>query len=62
VRGSIPERSFLAFYVKDGLVDAVVGFNRAKELRASSGIVKARMPVDAAKLRDEDVDLKSLAG
>jgi 3-phenylpropionate/trans-cinnamate dioxygenase ferredoxin reductase component len=62
VRGSIADRSFLAFYVKDGLVDAVVGFNRGKELRRTSGIVKARKPVDASKLEDEDVDLKTLAG
>jgi len=61
-RGSVAERSFLAFYIKDGLVDAAVGFNRGKELRRAMGIVKARKPVDASKLQDEDVDLKSLAG
>ena len=61
-RGSVAERSFLAFYIKDGLVDAAVGFNRGKELRRAMGIVKARKPVDTAKLKDEDVDLKTLAG
>jgi len=61
-RGSVADRSFLAFYVKDGLVDAVVGFNRGKELRRAMGVVKARKPFDSAQLRDEDVDLKSLAG
>ena len=60
-RGSVADRSFLAFYVKDGLVDAAVGFNRGKELRRAMAIVKARKPVDPAKLQDEDVDLKSLA-
>ena len=61
-RGSVKARSFLAFYIKDGLVDAAVGFNRGKDLRRAMAIVKARRPVDAAKLRDEDVDLKTLAG
>jgi len=60
-RGSVEARSFLAFYIKDGLVDAAVGFNRGKELRRAMSIIKARRPVDAAKLKDEDVDLKALA-
>jgi len=60
-RGSVEARSFLAFYIKDGLVDAVVGFNRGKELRRAMGIIKARRPIEAAKLKDEDVDLKTLA-
>jgi 3-phenylpropionate/trans-cinnamate dioxygenase ferredoxin reductase component len=60
-RGSVDARSFLAFYIKDGLLDAAVGFNRGKELRRAMGIIKARRPVDAAKLKDEDVDLKTLA-
>ena len=62
VRGSIPERSFLAFYVKDGLVDAAVAMNRGKELRRAMALIKARRPIETSKLADEDVDLKSLAG
>jgi 3-phenylpropionate/trans-cinnamate dioxygenase ferredoxin reductase subunit len=61
VRGSISERSFLAFYVKDGLIDAAVAMNRGKELRRSTAIIKARRPVDAKQLADEEVDLKALA-
>ena len=34
--------------------------NRGKELRRAMGIIKARKPVDEAKLRDESVDLKTL--
>lgn len=60
VRGSILERSFLAFYLKDGLVDAAVGLNRGKELRRAMGLIKARTPIPDEKLRDEDVDLKTL--
>jgi 3-phenylpropionate/trans-cinnamate dioxygenase ferredoxin reductase subunit len=60
VRGSIEERSFVAFYVKDGLVDAAAALNRGRELRRSTGIIKARKPVDATVLRDESVDLKTV--
>ena len=61
VRGSLEDRSFLAFYIKDGLVDAAVAMNRGKELRRAMAVIRARRPVEAAKLRDEDVDLKALA-
>ncbi|MGH2793435.1 MAG: NAD(P)/FAD-dependent oxidoreductase [Actinomycetota bacterium] len=60
IRGSIHERSFLAFYIKDGLVDAIAALNRGKELRRGMGLIKARKPVDEASLRDESVDLKTL--
>ena len=60
IRGSIPERSFVAFYLKDGLVDAVAAVNRGKEVRRATAVIKARKPVDEASLRDEDVDLKTL--
>ena len=62
IRGSIPERSFVAFYIKDGLVDGIAALDRGKELRRAMGIIKARRPVDEKALRDEGVDLKSIAG
>ena len=61
VRGSIPDRNFIAFYISGGLIDAAVALNRGKELRRAMALVKARKPIDSEKLRDEDVDLKSLA-
>ena len=60
IRGSIPERSFVAFYIKDGLVDGIAALNRGKELRRAMGIIKARRPVEEKALRNEDVDLKTL--
>ena len=60
IRGSIPERSFVAFYVKDGLVDAVAALNRGKDLRRAMAVIKARRPVEESALSDEDVDLKTL--
>jgi 3-phenylpropionate/trans-cinnamate dioxygenase ferredoxin reductase subunit len=61
VRGKLEERSFVAFYIKDGLVDAAVAVNRSKDLRRTIPLIKARAPVDPAILQDEDVDLKKLA-
>ncbi|MFY9585946.1 MAG: FAD-dependent oxidoreductase [Actinomycetota bacterium] len=61
IRGSLEDRSFVAFYIKDGLVDAAVALNRGRELRRSMGLIKARKPIPEEKLRDEDVDLKALA-
>ena len=61
VRGSVEDRDFLGFYVKDGVVDAVVGMNRGRDVRRSAGIIQSRRPVDEATLRDEDVDLKKLS-
>jgi 3-phenylpropionate/trans-cinnamate dioxygenase ferredoxin reductase component len=62
IRGSLEERSFVAFYIKDGLIEAAVALNRGKELRRAMGLIKARKPVPEETLRDEDVDLKTLSG
>ena len=61
VRGSLEDRDFVAFYVKDGIVEAVAGLDRGREVRRARGLVRARRPVDPALLRDPDVDLKTLA-
>jgi 3-phenylpropionate/trans-cinnamate dioxygenase ferredoxin reductase component len=61
IRGSMEERNFAAFYVKDGIVRAAVGLNRGKDVRRSAGLIRAGRPVDTAKLRDEEVDLRKLA-
>jgi 3-phenylpropionate/trans-cinnamate dioxygenase ferredoxin reductase subunit len=62
VRGSMEERNFVAFYRKDERVLAAVAVNRGRDLRRSMPLIKAREPVDAAKLCDLDVDLRTLAG
>ena len=61
VRGSLEERNFVGFYVKDGVVDAVVGMNRGRDVRRSAGLIQSRRPVDTSVLRDEDTDLKKLS-
>jgi 3-phenylpropionate/trans-cinnamate dioxygenase ferredoxin reductase subunit len=60
VRGSLDERRFLAFYLKDGLIEAVVALNRGKDLRRCVPLIRTRRVVDPVKLQDEDVDLRSL--
>ncbi|HEX2068643.1 MAG TPA: FAD-dependent oxidoreductase [Actinomycetota bacterium] len=61
VRGSLEDRNFVGFYVKDGIVDAVVGMNRGREVRRAAGVIQSRQPVDTPLLRDEDVELKKLS-
>jgi 3-phenylpropionate/trans-cinnamate dioxygenase ferredoxin reductase component len=62
VRGSMEERHFVAFYRKDERVLAAVAVNQGRDLRRSMPLIKAREPVDAAKLCDLGVDLRTLAG
>jgi 3-phenylpropionate/trans-cinnamate dioxygenase ferredoxin reductase component len=61
VRGSIEERNFVAFYRKDRRVLAAVAVNRGRDLRRSIPLIKAREPIDAAKLCDLNIDLRELA-
>jgi 3-phenylpropionate/trans-cinnamate dioxygenase ferredoxin reductase subunit len=60
VRGSLEERKFVAFYIKDGLVDAAVAVNSGRDLRRAQAVIRARRPVDHARLRDPDTDLREL--
>ena len=60
VRGGLDSDSYLACYVNDGRIDAVVGLNRAKDVRRVMPLIKSRRAVDLEQLRDEAVDLRSL--
>ncbi len=69
-RGRPESRKFLGFYLKDGLVRAAVGLNRGGdpedptadgELKVVADLIRRRVPVEAAKLADEDVDLRRVA-
>jgi 3-phenylpropionate/trans-cinnamate dioxygenase ferredoxin reductase component len=61
VRGSLKDRSFVAFYVKDGTVQAVLAMNQGHTITEAMELIKRRAPVDPKALRDEDVALASLA-
>ena len=52
--------SYLACYVNGGRIDAAVGLNRPKDVRRIMALIKSRRAVDLEKLRDEQVDLRSL--
>jgi 3-phenylpropionate/trans-cinnamate dioxygenase ferredoxin reductase subunit len=68
LRGSYDSRKFLAFYLDDGILRAVLGLNRGgdpeaepeSELRACQALIRARAPLAEAALADERVDLRSL--
>ena len=61
LRGSLEERSFVAFYCTERRVLAAVALNRGRDLRRSIPLIKARRPVEPAALRDPDLDLRVLA-
>ena len=61
VRGSLEKRDFVAFYLKEGLLQAAVGLDRGRDVRRSGPLIRARRPLDPIALKDEDVDLKKLA-
>ena len=61
VRGSLERRSFIAFYLNRGRIDAVVALNRGKDVRRAMPLIRSRGFVDPERLKDEDVDLRSLA-
>jgi 3-phenylpropionate/trans-cinnamate dioxygenase ferredoxin reductase subunit len=61
VRGSLATDSFLACYVNEGRLDAAFAFNRGKDLRRVMPLIKSRHAIRLDDLRDESVDLRSLA-
>jgi 3-phenylpropionate/trans-cinnamate dioxygenase ferredoxin reductase subunit len=60
-RGSLAERSFTAFYLQEGVLRSVLSINRQRDVRRSMPLIKASVRPDPAALRDEDVDLRTLA-
>jgi 3-phenylpropionate/trans-cinnamate dioxygenase ferredoxin reductase subunit len=70
VRGSYESRTFLAFYLKQGIVRAACGLNRGgdpeleadSELRACQQLIGKRVRLSEEALADDRVDLRSLHG
>jgi 3-phenylpropionate/trans-cinnamate dioxygenase ferredoxin reductase subunit len=67
-RGEPASRKFLGFYLKDGIVRAVVGLDRGgdpedpkneSELRAAARLIRERVRVDPARLGDESANLRA---
>jgi len=61
VRGSLEERRFAGFYLRDGRVVATVAMNMGRDVRRAMILIASRAAVDPARLRDPDVDLRTLA-
>ena len=61
LRGRVDSGSFLACYINDGRIDAVVGFNRGKDVRRAMSLIKERRAVSLEELADESVDLRSMS-
>jgi 3-phenylpropionate/trans-cinnamate dioxygenase ferredoxin reductase component len=70
-RGRREDRKILAFYVKDGVVQAAAGIDRGgdpedpksdSELKVAVDLIRDRVPVDPDRLADEGADLRHLVG
>jgi 3-phenylpropionate/trans-cinnamate dioxygenase ferredoxin reductase subunit len=61
LRGSLEGRRFVAFYLKEGRVLAAAAMNQGRDLRRTLPVIAARVQVDVGRLRDENVDLRTLA-
>jgi 3-phenylpropionate/trans-cinnamate dioxygenase ferredoxin reductase component len=60
IRGSVDDRDFIAFYMKDGLIEAVFGVDRGGDVMMAKSLIAERKPFDPEALRDDDIDLESL--
>lgn len=60
VRGSLDARNFIAFYLNQQRIDAVVALNRGKDVRSAIPLVKGRAAVDPRQLADGGVDLRDI--
>jgi 3-phenylpropionate/trans-cinnamate dioxygenase ferredoxin reductase subunit len=61
IRGDVPGRSFLAFWMGEGRVLAGMSANTPKVIGAMRKLIESRAVVDPARLADPDVTLDALA-
>jgi 3-phenylpropionate/trans-cinnamate dioxygenase ferredoxin reductase subunit len=60
VRGRLDDGSIIAFYMQHSQIIAAIAINRGKDILRAAALIKARVPVDPDRLRDENVDLRAL--
>ena len=60
MRGRPDEYNVEAFYMQDSRILAAVAINRGKDILRAMSLIKAGLQVDTDKLRDENIDLRSL--
>jgi 3-phenylpropionate/trans-cinnamate dioxygenase ferredoxin reductase subunit len=61
VRGSLEERRFIAFQLRETRIVAAVAFNQGRDLRRATPLIRAGVAVDPERLADPGVDLRGLA-
>jgi 3-phenylpropionate/trans-cinnamate dioxygenase ferredoxin reductase subunit len=61
IRGSIEERSFIVFYLRDGRIVAGMYNPEQKAGKPLGALIRSKMEVDRAALRDPDAQLETLA-
>jgi 3-phenylpropionate/trans-cinnamate dioxygenase ferredoxin reductase subunit len=61
VRGSLEDRDFVAFYLKEGVILAALGLNRGGDVRRAMKLIHTKASPDPMLLRDEGLDLRTLA-
>ncbi|MGH2709963.1 MAG: NAD(P)/FAD-dependent oxidoreductase [Actinomycetota bacterium] len=61
-RGSLEKRDGVAFYLNEGVLLAVLGLNRGRDVRRAMKLISAQAKPGPAALEDEDVDLRTLVG
>ena len=60
-RGEPESEQFSVFYLKDGVIDAVLSVNDGRTGRRSRELIRRRLPVDPRALADVETDLRELA-
>ena len=61
VRGSLEERTFAAFLLKDGVLRSTFTINWPRDVRRSMPLIKAQVRPDPELLADPEFDLRTLA-
>jgi 3-phenylpropionate/trans-cinnamate dioxygenase ferredoxin reductase subunit len=61
LRGEVDTMNFTAFLLRDEVLVAAIGLNRAGDVRAARRLIARGYRPDAAQLSDKDSDLEALA-
>jgi len=60
-RGDPESERFSVFYMKEGVIEAVLSVNDGRTLRHSRELIRRRLPIDPRVLSDAHTDLRELA-
>lgn len=60
IRGSVVARDVAAFYLHEGVLRAVFGINRGRDVRTGKRLIARALTPDPDALRDSGTDLRTL--